>query len=67
MPHWAEPCVFHLRAAAGHRVMRLVLVFGLLSGLGSALGACSKCAVPTWPQSAWQQGAPQSCHSDSPQ
>jgi hypothetical protein len=54
--------VLRLRAAAGIRLLRLVLVLGVVSALGPALGACSKCAVPTWPQS-----APQSCHSDSPQ
>jgi hypothetical protein len=62
MPLWVKLCVLRLRAVTGSRLPRLVLALGLVSALGPALGACSKCAVPTWPQS-----APQSCHSDSPQ
>jgi hypothetical protein len=46
---------------AAERMMRLVVALGL----GLALGACSKCDVPTWMPNA---PAPHSCHDGpSPQ
>jgi hypothetical protein len=46
---------------AGNRLLRLVLVVGL----AMALGACSKCDVPTW-QPNLTPGSPASCHGDTP-
>jgi hypothetical protein len=34
--------------AAGDRFLRVLAVLGLILGCGLALGACSKCDVPTW-------------------
>jgi hypothetical protein len=45
---------------AGNRLLRLVLVVGL----AMALGACSKCDVPTWQPN--RAGPPLSCHGDAP-
>jgi hypothetical protein len=46
---------------AGGRLLRLVVVIGV----GMALGACSKCDVPTW-QPNRAPGSPLSCHGDAP-
>jgi len=49
------------RAAA-----RLAAVLACIIGLGLALGACSKCDVPTWMPN--NQNAPHTCHDGpSPQ
>jgi len=44
---------------ADRRPARPVVIFAVLVGLGLALGACSKCDVPTWQPN---RQAPQSCH-----
>ena len=46
---------------AGNRLLPLVVVVGF----GMALGACSKCDVPTW-QPNRAPGPPLSCHGDAP-
>jgi hypothetical protein len=46
---------------AENRLLRLVLVVGF----AVALGACSKCDVPTW-QPSRTPGSPASCHGDTP-
>jgi hypothetical protein len=52
---------------AGDRFLRPLAVLGLVLGCGLALGACSKCDVPTW-QPGQSGQAPHSCHSTpSPQ
>jgi len=52
---------------AGDRALRRLGIVGMVLGCGIALGACSRCDVPTWqPDQAGQ--APRSCHSPaSPQ
>ncbi len=42
-----------------YRAPRAVAIMAALLGLGLALGACSKCDVPTWQPN---RPAPQSCH-----
>jgi hypothetical protein len=50
---------------ASDRIVRLLAVIGFVLGCGAALGACSKCDVPTWQP---DQSAPRSCHATpSPQ
>jgi len=46
---------------AENRLLRLLLVVGF----AVALGACSKCDVPTW-QPNRTPGSPASCHGDTP-
>jgi len=46
---------------AGNLLLRLVLVVGF----AVALGACSKCDVPTW-QPNRPPASPASCHGDAP-
>jgi hypothetical protein len=45
-----------------HSVVRPVFTLAAIAALGLALGACSKCDVPTWQP---QQQVPGSCHSDA--
>jgi len=45
---------------AGNRLLRLAVTLGL----AMALGACSKCDVPTWQPN--RPGPPLSCHGDAP-
>jgi len=45
----------------GDRILWLLAVLGL----GLALGACTKCDVPTW-QPNKPSGTPLSCHGDAP-
>lgn len=47
-----------VRRVAGGRVWRLVVALGF----GMALGACSKCDIPTYQPNR----APLSCHGDTP-
>jgi hypothetical protein len=58
-----KPGVFEMARSIlptlSHRVARRAAVLGCILGLGLALGACSKCDVPTWMPN---QNAPHTCH-----
>jgi hypothetical protein len=46
-------------ATATQRAMRRAAVLAVILGFGLALGACSKCDVPTWQP---RPAGPRSCH-----
>ncbi len=57
----AEGIMTGMARIAGNRLWRLAVVVGF----AMALGACSKCDVPTW-QPNRAPGPPLSCHGDPP-
>jgi hypothetical protein len=64
-----KPSVFQMARRisrmAPHPAARRAAVLACILGLGLALGACSKCDVPTWMPN---QNAPHTCHDGpSPQ